>query len=101
MSLTDEEIRAAVKNAHALVDAMPLDRIFTMLMDDKVMQVSSQLNSWLLGIEKKGLEYTVKMAIGKECEDDRGWWVQVTDPVRVKFTATSEQLNKLRSRLET
>lgn len=100
MSLTDEEIGEAVKNVHALISAMQLGHMFAMFMNDKVVQVSSQLSSWPLGIEKSGLEYVISMAIGKECEDDRGWWVQVSEPVRIKFMATSEQLAKLRNGLE-
>ena len=101
MTVKDEEIKDAVAVLTLIISSMSFQRLMSLFLEaNEVRSIpGSSLSCWPLRVERRGLEYKFFTAIGKECEDDRGWWVQVADPVEVTIIMDKEKLDEAKQRI--
>ena len=102
MTVKDDEIKEAVDTLTLIISSMSFQRLMSLFLEEhEVRRIpGSLLSCWPLRVERRGLEYKFFTAIGKECEDDRGWWVQVCNPIEVSITVGSKDLQMIKKELE-
>lgn len=96
MPITEEMIEKARNHIHEKLAPMAFSDMVAMFLENKVIPTGDDsLSGWFTKVEKNGVEFTFWLDIGAECEDDRGWWSRVSDPVKIISLADKVELGSL------